>query len=41
MIFLECRVFDTDEENGLFDSLDLALTLFSDRKSFAWPKHIL
>ena len=32
MFFLECRVFDTDEENGLFDSLDLARTLFRRQK---------
>ena len=39
MFFLECCVFDTDEGNGLFDSLDLARTLFLDRKLLAWRLH--
>ena len=36
MFFLECRVFDTDEGSGLFDLLDLARTVFLDKKSLAW-----
>ena len=32
MFFLECCVFDTDEGNGLYDSLDLARTLFLENR---------